>query len=141
MDSSGRFEPGDEVFRGSAEDVVVGHLAALLRLDPLRPKAVQPPPLLELRAQADHVEEWLLAREAADRRPVIGVEVAMHSDSARLGEGDRLLYLTAGKVLFAHPCRWDGKRTRGRGAARARAPRGRRPPQTWPAPPPTAPPP
>src|SRR5258708_673966 len=80
--SSGRFEPRDEAFRGAAEDVVVGHLAALLRLDPLRPKAVQPPPLLELRAQADHVEEWLLAREAADRRPVIGVEVAMHGDSA-----------------------------------------------------------
>src|SRR5438876_4194334 len=61
---------------------------------------MQPAPFLELLPQADHVEERLLSRESADRRAVIGIEVAMHRDAARLGERDRLFDLSPLEVML-----------------------------------------
>src|SRR5437870_9449610 len=84
--------------------------AALFRLDPFRAEAVTRAPLLENRAEPDDVKKRFLPQHASDPRAMVGVEVAVHSDASRLGEGDRLLDLAPLKVLFAHRCRWDGTR-------------------------------
>src|SRR5690242_20439990 len=97
-------------------------LAALLRLNPLRPEAVLSTPLLEHRPQADDVEERLLAHHASDGRAVVRVEVAVDRYAARFGERDRLLDLAALKVPFAHRCRWDGTRRACTDAAHAQVP-------------------
>src|SRR5438105_6985410 len=96
-----RTEAVDQSLSGVTEDVVVRDLAPLLGLDPLRAQPVQPAPLLELRPQPDHVEKRLLPREAADRGAVVGVEVAVDRDPARLRKLDCFSYLTPFKVLFA----------------------------------------
>src|SRR5579872_2117685 len=86
---------------GGAENVVVGDAPALLGLDPLRPQPVLPAPFLEHGPQPDDVKERPLAHEAANRRPVIVVEVAVDRHPARLGEGDRLFDLAALEIGLA----------------------------------------
>src|SRR5919108_4751350 len=94
-------EAFDEGFRGRPKNIVVRDLTAFFGLDPFRAQPVGATPLLEHRPQPDHVQEWLFAAKAADGGSVIGVEVAVDGDAARLRESDRLLYLPALKVFFA----------------------------------------
>src|SRR5207247_3139276 len=96
-----------------AEDVVVGDTSPLLGLDPLGPQSVLNAPFLQGRPQADHVQKRLLPREAANRRPVVRVEVAVDGDATLFGERDRPFDLPALKVPFAHTARYNGRRTAG----------------------------
>src|ERR1700737_127317 len=98
--SRGRGQVSDQAFGKGTEDVVVGNLPALLRLNPLRSQAMQPAPRLEVWAQADHVEERTLPHHAADCGAVVMIEIAVNGDAARLGEGDRLFDLPALEVTL-----------------------------------------
>lgn len=91
----------DQAFGEHAEDVDVGHFAVLFRLDRALRDAVGANPFLEVLAEADHVHERLFHNETARRPlPVIGVEVAVHGDTAGFGESDRLLDLAALEVAL-----------------------------------------
>src|SRR5256885_5409473 len=85
------------------EDVVMSHAPSFPRLDPFRAETVPPAPRFQVRPQADDVQERFLPAHAADGGPVIGVEVAMDRNAARLSKSDRLLDLPALEVaLLAH---------------------------------------
>src|SRR5579864_6256149 len=87
--------------------------APLLGLDPFRAQPMEPAPFFERRTKPDHVQKRLLPPHPANRRAVVGVEVAVHGDAACLRKRDGLLDRATLKVLFAHRCRWDGTRTAG----------------------------
>jgi hypothetical protein len=94
-------EAFDQAFGELAEDVDVGHFPAPFGLDGALGYAVEADPGLQVLAQADHVQKWLLHDEPAHRAAaVIGVEVAVDGDPARLGERDRLLDLAALEVAL-----------------------------------------
>src|SRR6266851_6771320 len=99
-----RLQAVDERLREAAERVVVRDPAPLLRLNPLGPQPVSQAPLLELGPEPDHVDERLLHGEPARREPpVVGVEVAVDRDAARLREGDRLADLAPLEVPLWKP--------------------------------------
>ena len=88
----------DEVFGKRAEDVVVGDLSTLLRLDPFGPQAVPSAPLRQGSAQTDHVEERAHPHQAPDRGAVVVIEVAVDGDAAGLRESEGLSDLAALEV-------------------------------------------
>ena len=90
----------DQALGIRAEHVILGDLSPLFGLDPLGPQAALAPPLLEDRAQADHVQERALARDPPDSGAVVVIEVAVDCDASRLGKCDRLFDLAALEVAL-----------------------------------------
>src|SRR5438105_15817548 len=81
----------------------MGDPPVLLGLYPLGSQPPPPPPLHQLRAQADDVQEGPLHPHPTRRdAAVVGVEVAVNSDAARLGEGDRLADLPPFEESLIH---------------------------------------
>src|SRR5260370_41176150 len=91
--SRGGGEVVDEALGKRSEHVVVGDLPSLLRLDPLRPQAMQPAPGLEVRAQPDHVQERPLAHHAPNGGAVVVIEVAVDGDAPSFRKRKSLLDL------------------------------------------------
>jgi len=93
--------PLDQLLGEGPEDVDVGDPPPFLGLDRTFGEAMPADPDLQVLAQPDHVQERLLHQEAAGgAAAVVGVEVAMESDAAGFGVGDRLLDLAALEIPF-----------------------------------------